>query len=336
MDYDDEFDTILELTAQLQLQDIEEWRDAQKGKGRVGYLSELELSMNAIEAQHKATLRSISDHRIAQGAQRAATDDVGILEAIAAMEERERNDRQLALRLSADPNLQIPSSPSPPPPASPPTPASASSSRSGLGYSFFDSPSTSTTGSSPARIIPAFAGLSLQGASSIARQVIFSSHSRSSRLSSFLPSILTLPAGNDTVTRAYKAPCGCFYDRDCLTELFDKATVDESLFPPRCCNQQISFQVIRSILSPQLVRKFEQKAEEFKTTNRLYCHSPTCSAFLGPAAGNERDKANKQWGPAMRPTSPAPPTQPPNKFSRSVDKKAGSRVLAVTTWSNSL
>ncbi|QRV89011.1 IBR domain protein [Ceratobasidium sp. AG-Ba] len=172
MSYDDDFDTILELTAQLQLQDIEEWRDAQKGKGRVGYLSELELSMNTIEAQHKATLRSISDHRIAQGAQRAATNDVGILEVIAAIEERERNDRQLALRLSADPNLQIPSSPSPPPPASPPTPASAGSSRSGSGYSFFDTPSTSSFGSSRSRITPAFASLSPQGATSIARQVV--------------------------------------------------------------------------------------------------------------------------------------------------------------------
>jgi hypothetical protein len=36
MSHDDDFDILLELTASLQLQDIEEWRASQKGKSRVG------------------------------------------------------------------------------------------------------------------------------------------------------------------------------------------------------------------------------------------------------------------------------------------------------------
>lgn len=36
MNQDDDFEILLGLTAQLQLQDIEEWRASQKGKGRVG------------------------------------------------------------------------------------------------------------------------------------------------------------------------------------------------------------------------------------------------------------------------------------------------------------
>jgi hypothetical protein len=59
---------------------------------------------------------------------------------------------------------------------------------------------------------------------------------------------------------------------------------------------------VRTIFSPQLVRAFEQKAEEFKTTNRLYCHRPACSAFIGPAVGNERDKVNKQCTQCSRHT----------------------------------
>lgn len=31
---------------------------------------------------------------------------------------------------------------------------------------------------------------------------------------------------------------------------------------------------------------FEAKSREFTTRNRLYCHSPHCSAFIGPAASS--------------------------------------------------
>ncbi|KAH7335136.1 hypothetical protein B0J17DRAFT_668831 [Rhizoctonia solani] len=117
----------------------------------------------------------------------------------------------------------------------------------------------------------------------------------------YVPPILRLPAGRDAVeciicsdstTEAYEAPCGCFYDRNCLTKLFTKATTDESLFPPKCCSQSISFKEIRKILSPQLILTFERKTEEFSTPNRLYCSNKTCSKFLGPAAPTERDKSN--------------------------------------------
>ncbi|GJE85955.1 IBR domain-containing protein [Phanerochaete sordida] len=80
-----------------------------------------------------------------------------------------------------------------------------------------------------------------------------------------------------------RAPCGHYYDATCLGELFRGASVDESLFPPRCCNQQFVVQEVRRFLGEKLYQSFQTKALEFGTANRVYCHQPSCSAFLGAA-----------------------------------------------------
>ncbi|KAG8744612.1 hypothetical protein FRC10_009837 [Ceratobasidium sp. 414] len=115
MSLDNDFETLLELNAQLQLQDIEEWRASQRGKGRPGTftpVSDAEISFNAMEAEHKATLQSIADRRIARSAQRAMSQDRDLIDALAAIEEQERADRRIALALSGNPNAQMPPSPS--------------------------------------------------------------------------------------------------------------------------------------------------------------------------------------------------------------------------------
>jgi hypothetical protein len=79
-----------------------------------------------------------------------------------------------------------------------------------------------------------------------------------------------------------QAPCGHFYDTGCITNLFQSATRDESLYPPRCCRQIIPLPQVRSHLTMALLTEFEFKAREFGTLKRVYCATPTCSRFLGP------------------------------------------------------
>ncbi|KIK92810.1 hypothetical protein PAXRUDRAFT_551814 [Paxillus rubicundulus Ve08.2h10] len=81
-----------------------------------------------------------------------------------------------------------------------------------------------------------------------------------------------------------RAPCGHHYDIACVTELFQASTRDETLYPPRCCRQNIPVAQVRPHLSQALVTEFEQKGEEFGTLKRVYCSSPTCSRFLGPVS----------------------------------------------------
>ncbi|KAI1632278.1 hypothetical protein F4809DRAFT_653403 [Biscogniauxia mediterranea] len=80
-----------------------------------------------------------------------------------------------------------------------------------------------------------------------------------------------------------RAPCQHEYCRVCLTELFSRATKDESSFPPRCCGQAIPLDSNKPYLRREVIRKFEAKAVEFSVPNRTYCHKPTCSAFIHPS-----------------------------------------------------
>ena len=77
--------------------------------------------------------------------------------------------------------------------------------------------------------------------------------------------------------------CGHDYCRDCVTELFNLATTDESLFPPRCCRQEIEVDMVFDFLNPDLLDRFSRKAVEFRTVNRTYCVSSSCSKFIIPA-----------------------------------------------------
>ncbi|CAL1696543.1 unnamed protein product [Somion occarium] len=83
-----------------------------------------------------------------------------------------------------------------------------------------------------------------------------------------------------------RAPCGHFYDVRCLVDLFRSTVRDESLFPPRCCQQPFIFDQIRRYLGHDLAAQFQQKSIEFSTADRVYCHRPTCSTFLGAATNH--------------------------------------------------
>ncbi|PIL32154.1 hypothetical protein GSI_06860 [Ganoderma sinense ZZ0214-1] len=78
--------------------------------------------------------------------------------------------------------------------------------------------------------------------------------------------------------------CGHTWDVLCLTELFRRATKDESLFPPTCCGRPLPLALIRNHIGDELVSLFLEKELEHETRRRVYCAVPSCSIFLGPAA----------------------------------------------------
>ena len=81
----------------------------------------------------------------------------------------------------------------------------------------------------------------------------------------------------------YSAPCRHRYCPECLTVLFDNATKDESMYPPRCCEQVIPLASVRSIISTELADTFADKAEEYETLDRTYCVNPSCGRFIPPS-----------------------------------------------------
>jgi hypothetical protein len=93
-----------------------------------------------------------------------------------------------------------------------------------------------------------------------------------------------------------RVPCRHEYCRDCLEDLFKTAMTDESLFPPRCCRQQIPMVAVRIFLSSELVQAFERKKIEFETPNRTYCCLSTCSAFINTQNITDEGAACPQCG----------------------------------------
>lgn len=77
-------------------------------------------------------------------------------------------------------------------------------------------------------------------------------------------------------------PCGHLYCGDCIRRLFTDATIDETLFPPRCCRSQIPVLFVPHFLGSRLTTRFEEKAIEIGTANRTYCSEPSCAAFIAP------------------------------------------------------
>lgn len=93
-------------------------------------------------------------------------------------------------------------------------------------------------------------------------------------------SCLEYKSKDDVVT----VPCNHDYCRDCLRVVLQTSIADEAFFPPRCCQQEITFDTKTSqCIAGELWRELEVKRVEFSTANRTYCHDPSCSAFIPPA-----------------------------------------------------
>ncbi|TGO44742.1 hypothetical protein BCON_0469g00050 [Botryotinia convoluta] len=83
---------------------------------------------------------------------------------------------------------------------------------------------------------------------------------------------------------AARVPGSCHHEyyRACLETPFHLSMRDESLFPPRCCNERITVVSVHSFLETDTISAFAKKALEFGTPNRIYCSSKSCSAFIHP------------------------------------------------------
>jgi len=80
----------------------------------------------------------------------------------------------------------------------------------------------------------------------------------------------------------YIAPCSHGYCTACAVKMFEDSVSDDTLYPPRCCQQDLDLEPFRWFLGDIFVTRFMTKAIEIATTNRTYCHVATCSKFILP------------------------------------------------------
>ncbi|KDQ61531.1 hypothetical protein JAAARDRAFT_103431, partial [Jaapia argillacea MUCL 33604] len=93
--------------------------------------------------------------------------------------------------------------------------------------------------------------------------------------------------------------CRHYFDKSCILDLFQAATRDETLFPPRCCRRSIPFSQVRPHMSAELSTLLDEKKKEFGTLRRVYCSNASCSRFLGEASPeakpSSKQKASKVY-----------------------------------------
>ncbi|TGO61907.1 hypothetical protein BOTNAR_0122g00050 [Botryotinia narcissicola] len=270
-DIDDE---TAKLIIQLQLDDIE--YSSSKGKGRADDVSDISIAFKMQKEELENIALFLSDQRMTRSIASAVQTDWAVLTEAASRDDALVRDLSMALQLYRGIVTSTPATtPHAPPPVAPNIQIldeEVLQKLQALYVSGDDSKEDNAAelnGADRSSVI----GLNAESSTWAA--------SRSS------PSKSTCVTCRDEINYcdAARVPGSCRHEyyRPCLEQLFHLSMKDESLFPPRCCNEPITVASVRLFLTSYLVRAFEEKRIEFETPNRTYCCLKSCSAFIHPS-----------------------------------------------------
>ncbi len=245
----------LYLALQLQREDLEMLKNGRKGKAREGETDDFNLALQLYEADLASCAAVASDRSICGSIARAVRSDADLISAIVLEEEQAALDREFACGLSTGAIRTTPARP---------TSALTIPDEELLARleALYVSP---TSSEQPAE----------SSAWAASRPV------PRTRGDAGKPKIECIGCGDKHYSAdVSRFPCSHEYCRGCLESLFTASLSDESLFPPRCCNQPIPLESCRTSLPSKLAGEFLAKKAEMETPNRTYCHLPTCSTFI--------------------------------------------------------
>lgn len=246
---------IAELILGLQMQDLNDALANRKGKApETQQLSDGELALRSQQDEFERTLGELTDARMAKSIGRAVQDDGACVVILAGDESRAAADRELACRLSGQTPQAIAHT------IDLKADDDSLSMYSALNAGDFGDDDDDT------------ASVSVIGESSALAARGRGSHS------AYRAECVVCREEDEVV----RMPCSEWYCRRCTVRLFEEATTDETLFPPRCCRQTIPISSVRQFLGKDLATRIEHKAIEYGTTNRTYCCNPACATFIEP------------------------------------------------------
>jgi hypothetical protein len=247
----------LMLALQLQQQDLDLLEQSKKGKQREGQVKDSDLALKTCRHELELMAAQISDQALALSIARAVESDGQLIREAQLAEEQAAKDREYAVRLSNDPIVA--------------TRSDAAKAKKLQRVEEEDDDD----------LIDILRSMNLGGFDySMSGQPESSSWASSRKP----PQTRECIACNDRFPplALSQSPCSHDYCRECLVSLVRSSLQDETLFPPRCCGQNIPIKQGRW-LSPELVGQFQAKKLEFETPNRTYCSEPSCSTFVPPA-----------------------------------------------------
>ena len=256
-------DATASLILQLQSEDIEELLSANKGKGRDDQVPDADLAVAIYQQELQASSTILTDRCMVRSITKAVISDAALLNESSATESTAARDRALAHTMAGVNNLS----------AVPEQMTDLDDGflarlavRYGSGWNDEDDTFEDTNH---------IAGPEAAESSAWAASRPKSSTTTSRRC---IVCDLTKPLFDVCQT-----PCGHFYCQECIERLFELSTSDETMFPPRCCRKNIPLQSVQIFLSAAIVRNFEEKSLELKTSGRIYCSRPGCSLFIAAA-----------------------------------------------------
>lgn len=256
--------SLAEVIASVQQEDLNEMRNNFQAEDE----SDLEMAIRLYEAELTDWMAREADQCLARGVARDVLADASAVHQAITEEERASQDRLLACQIAGVP-------PSPPSSTAFQIAAAATDLASFLRYASASGPTELSPGNSP--MPPSSACHTVERGESSSRAHRTSKENSSGTTTKMICTACREAKHSFDILHAL---CGHDYCRGCITSLFNLSTFDESVFPPSCCQQEISIDLAREMLSPELRTRFLKTVEEFRNPNRLYCFSSSCSELI--------------------------------------------------------
>lgn len=257
------------LILQMLETDSEELLSGGKGKGKEGDLSDRDLATGLFLEELRQQRVIIADRAMSHSITRAVITDADVLNDFAAQEQIATQDRAAAVNLLHGNRIETPQQ------HANHDPSAVDENVVTRLFGLYVLPV-----SSPTKASHKFLSCEDDDNESIGE----SSRWAASKQAASAMSPCVACNSSKPAYKLFKAPCGHIYCDECLEHLFELATTDESLFPPRCCKTQIPVETAKLYLSKGTIESFSEKIIEFGTPNRTYCFRPSCSSFLPPSS----------------------------------------------------
>ncbi|CAK7242699.1 MAG: hypothetical protein STHCBS139747_004196 [Sporothrix thermara] len=260
----------LAVAIELYLEDINDFKTHRKGKNRQDDITDEDLAMEAWQAELQAFSQLTMDRALCESIARAVVQDADLIGAAVQEDVQAAEDRNIALEMSGHGGVAGASSRT----STPAVPADLDDDLEAKLWGLNITPATQND-SWGQTALPAIAESSSAAAA----------RSQRSRAAQSKPRVTCVACSDNYAPEStVRVPCGHNYCHECIKSLVTASIADESLFPPRCCNQPLPLFDRTSapfkFLSAQLYAQFYDKKEEYETVDRTYCHVAACSRFL--------------------------------------------------------
>jgi hypothetical protein len=266
-DYDDE---TAALIFKLQLEDIDELLEKSKvkGKGKEGSITDQEVALQLERAQLERNAMILLDRSMSKSIARAVLHDADLIAHMQMQEIQAAVDRVIALRFAGD-DAEAQSDIASQPPPSPVAVILDDELIEKLSAIYHETPEEDSDHNALVkRVGPNLPDQNGESSTWAATRKVESRR-------------CVICEEHVAFFDVARLPCQHECCRACLMEMFEAATVGESRYPPKCCDEiSPEPENVRLFLSSEMIKKYLEKKIEWETKNRTYCSHKDCRKFI--------------------------------------------------------